>query len=433
MINFIVKYFKLDEKGTNIKTELLAGLTTFMAVVYIVPLNGAILGSAMPEEAKGAVIIATALITIVATIMTGLWSNTPITMSVGLGLNTYFAILVSKGIPWQTVLGIVFISGIFFLVLTLTNVRKLVINSISKDFKISISAGIGLFIAFVGLKNMKLIVYDKYTLVTLGNLSDKNVLLGLLGIFIIIALITWRLKGAFIIGMAITSIIGYIIGVGNAPDLANIFSIPVSIAPIAFKLDIIGALKLSLLPAIITFMLTDLFDSLGTLSGVGHRAGIFEEDDSRPIQKTLEVDAVATVLGSLVGMSTTTSFIESAAGVEEGGRTGLTSVFTGLLFTLTLFMLPLFNSIPPNAIYPVLVIVGVLMFADLKEIDFSKVEIGIPAFLIIILMPLTFSITKGLAAGFISYTFIKIISGKFKEINLVIIVLALISILAFIL
>ena len=430
MNTFLEKIFHLTERGTDTKTEIIAGVTTFLTVMYIVPLNGIIMSAAeMPIEA---VITATALITIIATIFNGLWSNTPIVMSVGLGLNSYFVytLVLGKKLPWETVLGMVFISGIFFLILTMTRIRKMIIDSISKEFKIATSAGIGLFIAFIGLKQMGLIAAHPATLVTFGNLGDKNVLLGLIGLFIMIGLIMWKVKGAFIVGIIATTIIGLFMGVTNAPT--QMFSLPASISPIFMKLDISSAFTVALIAPIITFMLTDLFDSLGTLAGVGYRAGIFDTKDSKPIQKTLEADAGATVLASFMGLSTTTSFIESAAGVEEGGRTGLTAVVTGLLFTLTLFLLPLFKVILANAIFPVLVIVGVFMFADLKKIDFLNYEIALPAFFIIILMPLTFSITKGLAAGFIVHLFIKLITGKYKELNVVTVVLALISFLAFI-
>ncbi len=431
MTNFLKSYFKLEERNTNIKTESIAGLTTFLTVMYIVPLNGIIMSAAgMPKEA---VITATALITIVATIFNGIWSNTPIAMSVGLGLNSYFAFALVQGqkLPWETVLGIVFLSGVVFVLLTLTKVRRMIIESISVEFKIAVSAGIGVFIAFIGLKQMGIVTDHPATLVTLGNLGDKNVLLGVFGLFLTTALIVWKVKGAFIIGILVTSIVGFIFGVADAPK--SLVSLPASISPIFLKLDIKSAFTLSLVAPIFTFMLTDLFDSLGTLAGVGYRAGIFSEGDSKPIQKTLEADAAATVLGAAMGLSTTTSFIESAAGVEEGGRTGLTSVVTGLLFIMTLFMLPFFIAIPANAIYPVLVIVGVFMFADLKNVDFGSVEAAIPAFLIIILMPLTFSITKGLAAGFIAHVFIKLVTGKVKELNLVIILMAIISVFAFVL
>lgn len=430
MKDWLIRFFQIEAKETSIRTEFIAGLTTFLTVMYIVPLNGIIMSKAgMPIEA---VITGTAVITIVATLINGFWSNTPITMSVGLGLNSYFAfaLVLGEGLPWEQVLGIVFISGILFLVLTVTNIRAMIIDSISSDFKIAISAGIGVFIAFIGLKEMGIIADHPATLVTMGDLSSAPVLLGIAGLFITLALVAWRVKGAFIISIVITAILGYIFGIAQAPE--SLVSMPASMEPIFLKLDIPGAFTAAMIAPIITFMLTDLFDSLGTLAGVGQRAGIFEEGSSRSVQKALEADAAATVLGSLMGLSTTTSFIESSAGVEEGGRTGLTAVFTALLFILTLFLLPFFKSIHPNAIFPVLVIVGVLMFADLKNIDFAELDTGIPAFLIITMMPLTYSITKGLAAGFIAYTFIKLVTGKFRELNAVVVVMAIVSVIAFI-
>lgn len=430
MNRFLQKFFKLSERKTTVKTEVIAGITTFLTMLYIVPLNGIIMSKAgMPIEA---IITGTALITILATVVNGLWSNTPIAMSVGLGLNSYFAfaLCIGQKLPWQTVLGIVFLSGIVFLLLTVTKVRKWIIESISPEFKIAISAGIGFFIAFIGLKEMGIIASHPATLVTLGKLSDPNVILGLIGLALTIALVAWRIKGAFIIAILITTVIGYIMGTAKLPK--EIFSMPASLSPIFLELDITSAFSWALIAPIMTFMLTDFFDSLGTLAGVGYRAGIFDKKDSKPIQRTLEVDAGATVLGSLFGMSTTTSFIESASGVEEGGRTGLTSVVTGLLFIGTLFLLPFFKSIPGSAIFPVLVLVGVFMFADLKNIDFSKVETGIPAFLIIITMPLTFSITQGVAIGFISHTFIKVLQRKWKDLNPTLLVLFVISVLAFV-
>jgi AGZA family xanthine/uracil permease-like MFS transporter len=422
--------FHLHERGTTAGREVLAGTTTFLTMMYIVPLNGIIMSAAgMPVDA---VITATALITIIATVANGLWSNTPIAMSVGLGLNSYFAFALVAGekLPWQTVLGIVFLSGMLFLLLTVTRVRRMVIECISPEFKIAISAGIGLFIAFIGLKEMGLIVSHPATLGALGDLKSDTVLLGVVGLFILIFLMVWKVRGAFIIGIALTAVMGFAAGVAAPPEA--LVALPASVAPLFLELDIPAALSVSLIAPIITFMLTDLFDSLGTLAGVGYRAGIFTAQDSGPVEKTLEVDAVATGAGSLRGLATTTSFIASAAGVEEGGRTGLTAVVTGLLFTGTLFLLPVFKSIPANAIYPVLVMVGVFMFSDLKKIDFTDYEKGIPAFLIIALMPLTFSITRGLAAGYVSYVFIKIVSAKFRELNPVVVGLALISTIAFI-
>ena len=257
-------------------------------------------------------------------------------------------------------------------------------------------------------------------------------LLGVLGLFLVICFWAWKIKGAFILAVLVTSVIAWVLGI--APHPTEIFSTPASISPIFLELDIKGAFSLALLPVVITFFVTDLFDSIGTLAGVGTRAGIFDEnkkDGVVKLEKTLEADAVATAAGSLVGVSTTTSFVESASGVEEGGRTGLTAVFCGLLFILTLFMLPLFKAIPGNAIYPILVMVGVLMFAELASINFKDPAIGVATFFIVVLIPLTYSITNGLAFGFMSYVIVKLIKREFSDINLGVVVLALISFIVF--
>ena len=427
--------FKLKENNTTVKTEFLAGLTTFLTMMYIVPVNGFILSDAgLP---MGAVVTATALITILATIFNGFWSNTPIAMSVGMGLNAYFTygLVLGMELPWQTALGIVFLSGIIFVILSFTKFRIWLMTSIPMDLRRAVSAGIGAFIAFIGLKQMGIVVDNKATLVALGDLGDPNILLGVLGLFLTLAFYTFRVKGAFIIAILLTSIVGWSFGIGEGPS--SIVGLPESISPIFMQLDIMSALSLALLPVIITFLVTDMFDTLGTLTGVGTRANLFQSQskEDKALEKTLEADAISTVAGSLVGVSTTTSFIESASGVEEGGRTGLTSVFTGIFFILTLFLLPLFKSIPPNAIYPVLVVVGILMFTELGNINFKSNDLAITssAFLIVVMMPLTYSITNGFAAGFIVYTVLKILKGEFKDINLGLITITLISLLVFIL
>ena len=429
-----MNFFKLKEHGTTVSKEFYAGFTTFLTMMYIVPVNGFILADAgLPIDA---VITATALITILATLFSALWSNTPIAMSVGMGLNAYFSygLVLGMKIPWETALGIVFLSGILFVILSLTNFRVWIMTSIPMSLRRAISAGIGSFIAFIGLKQMGMIVSNDATLVGLGDFSNSNVLLGVLGLILAFSFYAYRLKGAFILSIAITSCTAWFFGLGELPS--SIISMPASISPIFLQLDILSAISLSLLPVIITFLITDMFDTLGTLTGVGTRANLFQANnkDDKSLQKTLEADAIATVGGSLLGVSTTTAFIESAAGVEEGGRTGLTAVFTASLFVMTLFMLPLFKSIPSNAIYPVLVVVGVLMFTELGKINFEDSDLATSAgaFLIVILMPLTFSITNGIAAGFLVYTIIKIAKKEFADLNIGILVITFISALAFI-
>jgi len=430
-----VNFFKLKEHNTTVKTELSAGFTTFLTMMYIVPVNGFILADAgLPMDA---VVTATAIITILATLFSGLWSNTPIAMSVGMGLNAYFSygLVLGMKIPWETALGIVFLSGILFVILSLTNFRVWIMTSIPMSLRRAISAGIGSFIAFIGLKQMGMISASEATLVTLGDFSNSNVLLGVLGLILAFSFYAYRIKGAFILSIAITSIVAWILGLGALPQ--SVISTPASISPIFMELDILSAFTLSLLPVIITFLITDMFDTLGTLTGVGTRAKLFQENNKndKSLQKTLEADAIATTAGALVGVSTTTAFIESASGVEEGGRTGLTAVFTAMFFVTTLFMLPLFKAIPANAIYPVLVVVGVLMFTELGKINFEDSDLATSAgaFLIVILMPLTFSITNGIAAGFLVYTIIKLAKKEFSDLNIGILVITFISALAFIL
>lgn len=429
-----MNFFKLEERNTTVQKEFYAGFTTFLTMLYIVPVNGFILSDAgLPMDA---VITATALITILATLFSALWSNTPIAMSVGMGLNAYFSygLVLGMKIPWETALGIVFISGLLFVILSLTNFRIWIMTSIPMSLRRAISAGIGSFIAFIGLKQMGMIVSNEATLVGLGDFANSNVLLGVLGLVLSFSFYAYKLRGAFILSIAITSIVAWVFALNETPQA--LFSIPASIEPILFKLDILSAISLSLLPVIITFLITDMFDTLGTLTGVGTRANLFQENnkDDLSLQKTLEADAIATVGGSLLGVSTTTAFIESASGVEEGGRTGLTAVFTALLFITTLFMLPLFKSIHPSAIYPVLVVVGVLMFTELGKINFEESDLATSAgaFLIVILMPLTFSITNGIAAGFIVYTIIKVAKKEFKDLSFGILVITFVSALAFI-
>lgn len=427
-----MKFFDLAQNKTSVKQEFGAGLTTFLAMMYIVPVNAIIMSkTGMPYEA---LITATALITIFSTVLNGLWANTPVAMSVGMGLNAYFTfgLCIGMKVPWQTALGVVFLSGVIFVVLSFTNFRMWIIRSIPLDLRRAISAGIGTFISFVAFQQMGFIVNNDAVLVGIGNFKDPNVLLGVLGLFLVICFWAWKIKGAFILAVLVTSVIAWVLGI--APHPKEIFSTPASISPIFLELDIKGAFSLALLPVVITFFVTDLFDSIGTLAGVGTRAGIFDEnkkDGVVKLEKTLEADAVATAAGSLVGVSTTTSFVESASGVEEGGRTGLTAVFCGLLFILTLFMLPLFKAIPGNAIYPILVMVGVLMFAELASINFKDPAIGVATFFIVVLIPLTYSITNGLAFGFMSYVIVKLIKREFSDINLGVVVLALISFIVF--
>lgn len=423
-------FFKLKEHNTDIKTEFNAGFTTFLTMLYVVPVNAIILSKAgMPMDA---LITATALITIFATILNGLIANTPIAMSVGMGLNAYFTFGLVHGmkIPWETALGIVFLSGFIFLILSFTQFRIWILKSIPLDLIRSISAGIGAFISFIGLKEMGIITYNEATLVGLGNLGSSDTLLGLFGLLLVVVFWTLKIKGAFIVAVIIASMVAWIVEISPYPT--EFVSLPASIEPIFMKLDILSAFSLALVPAIITLFITQLFDSVGTLTGVGNRAKLFDDKDGiKKFEKSLMVDAGASTGGSLLGVSTTITFAESASGVEEGGRTGLTAVFTGVFFILTLFMLPLFKAIPPNAIYPVLVMVGVMMFSELGKINFSDPASGVASFFIVMLMPLTYSITNGLAFGFLAYVVVKVARKEWSDLNLGIVTLSAISFIVF--
>lgn len=426
------KFFHLAAAKTSVKQELIAGLTTFLAMIYIVPVNANIMSIAgMPFDA---LVTATALITIIATLFNGLFANTPVALSVGMGLNAYFtfALCVDAKMPWQSALGIVAISGALFTVLSFTNFRVWVIKSIPLDLRRAISAGIGAFICFIGLKQMGVIAPSQATLVTLGNLKDLNVLLGILGLAVVLVLFVLRIKAAFILSILITSCVAWVAGISPAPH--GIVSEPSGITPIFAKLDISGALKLAFVPFIITFFVTHLFDSIGTLTGVGNRAGLFGEnskDGMKKLSRNLTSDAIGSVAGAVIGTSTVTAFAESASGVEAGGRTGLTAVFCAIFFVLTLFMLPLFKAIPANAIYPILVMVGVLMFSELGKIDYSDAGILIPAFFIVFLMPFTYSITNGLSFGFIAYIVVRLAQRRIKDLNFGVLTLGAISVLVF--
>lgn len=409
----MMKIFALKENNTTVKTELIAGATTFFAMLYIIPVNASIMSAAgMPF---GALITATALMTVFASVLNGLWANTPISMSVGMGLNAYFTygLVNAMHIPWQSALGIVFLSGILYIIISITPLRQWMIETIPLDIKRAVSAGIGAFIAFIGLKEMGVVVSSEATLVTLGNLKEPTVLLGLFGLALGLFFVIKKYKGALILSIVITACVAWIFGLKELPE--SIFSMPASIMPIAMHVDITSAFSIAFIPVIITFLVTDIFDTLGTLSGVGLRAGMFKQKRSRELQKTIQADALSTALSAVAGVTSVTAFIESAAGVEEGGKTGLSAVTTGLLFILPLFMLPFFEAIHSNAIYPVLVVVGALMFSELKQINYTDPAIMFSAFFMVLMMPVTYSITNGLIFGAFVYVLVELIQGNYSK------------------
>lgn len=409
------KFFKLTERGSSYKKEFAAGITTFLTMAYIIIVNPMILSEAGMD--KGALITATILASFFASVLCGVWGRVPYAMAPGMGLNAFFTytLVIGKEISWQTALGVVMLSGIFFFLLTIFGIRKKVVNAIPKSIRLSVSAGIGLFIAFIGLQNMGLIVDNSATLVALGEFT-KPVVFGIIGLVIIAVLEIRKIKGAILIGIVFTMFIGVFYGEAKLPE--KLLSLPPSIMPIAFKFDLMGALKWSLFGSIFSLMFFDLFDSVGTIVACSHQAGLVEKDGSIPdVDKVLGVDAVATVAGAALGTSTTTAYIESGSGIAAGGRTGITAIVTGCFFLVALFFTDFIKMVPAFATAPALVIVGIHMFKIVREIDFKNLEVAIPAFLTIVIMPLTYSISKGLVFGFISYIVITVAAGDIKKID----------------
>ncbi len=424
----IEKLFQLKARKTDVRTEVIAGITTFLTAAYIVFVNPSILKvSGMPEPA---LITVTCLVAGLATLLLAFWANVPLMMAPGMGLNAFFAFTLVSGmeVPWQTALGVVFLSGVFFLLLTLIGFRERIVKAIPLTLRLAASVGIGLFIAFIGMKNLGLIVDNPATLVSLGKLTP-TVIIGLLGVLLIAILEIKKVRGSILISILVVAGLGMVMGFTKPPT--GIVSAPPSIAPVAFQLDIMGALKMSLWASIFSFMFIDLFDSLGTMLAVCREAGLADEKgEIKELPAMLKADAVATVAGAVLGTSTTTSYIESASGVAEGGRTGLASVVTGALFLLAMFFTPLIGAIPGYATAPALIAVGIFMMRGIEAIDFHKFEEGIPAFLTFILMPLSFSIAKGLAFGFISYVLIQLFIGKIKTCDPILILIAVFSVIS---
>ena len=419
-MSFLDRTFDLKARGANVRTEILAGVTTFLTMAYIVLVNPAILSqTGMPAPAVAA---ATCLAAGVGCILMGCLANYPIALAPGMGLNAYFTFTVVKGmgIPWQTALGLVFISGCLFLILTFAGVRQLIVNAIPRALFSAIAAGIGLFIAFIGLRGAGLVAANPATLVGLGDLHNPNAQLALLGLAIIAVLEVWKVRGGILIGIVATSIIGW------GLHLAQWAPQPYSVAEMtatAFKLDVPAALGiggkgfgLALLEILFVFLFVDLFDNVGTLVAVTKKAGLVAPDGTIPrLNRILFADATATVVGSLAGTSTVVSYIESASGVAAGGRTGLTAIVVGLLFLATLFVAPWAQLIPAAATAPALILVGAMMMAPLAEIDWADPVVAIPAFLTLIAIPLTFSIANGLAFGVIGYAVLKNVAGRLQR------------------
>jgi adenine/guanine/hypoxanthine permease len=428
------KIFKLSEHNTTVKTEIIAGITTFMTMAYILVVNPSILGDAGMD--KDAVFAATAIAAFIGSTVMGLLANYPIALAPGMGLNAFFAytVVLQMGYSWQFALCAVLIEGLIFILLTITNVREKIIDCIPGVLKHAVTAGIGLFIAFIGLVNAG-IVEGGGAILQLGNMQSPTVLLSIAGLVIAGVLLSKNVKGTFLLAMVVTTAIGIVGGLVQLPS-AIVSSVP-SLKPVflqALSVPASQIFSLDMLVIVFTFLFVDLFDTVGCLVGVASKGNMLDENGRLPKAKqALFADAIATTTGSLLGTSTVTAYVESASGIGEGGRTGLTAITTGVLFLLSLFFAPIFTAIPAQATAPVLILVGVMMASSLLQIDFSDFTNAIPAFLTFAMMPLAYSIADGIIFGIISFTVLKLATGKKKEVNFSLILLSIMFILKFVL
>ena len=418
--SFIERYFKVREKGSTVRTELLAGLTTFIAMAYILFVNPNILADAgIPKDAA---IASTIWIAALASMAMGVFANYPVALAPGMGLNAFFAYYVCGvlGLHWTVALGAVFFSGVLFLILTVGGIRQAIINAVPRDLKLAISVGIGLFIAFIGLKGTGLIVENSATYVSLGHVTAPTTLLSLFGLLFTAALMARNVHGSILIGIFVTTVLAMVLGMTPAPQgLGDIVSTSLPHMGGTFgQLDLAGAWNYGLVSIIFTFTVVELFDNMGTLIGLTTKAKMVKPDGHiENIDKALTTDAVGTMVSAVFGTSTVTSYIESAAGIAAGGRTGLTALATGVLFLAALLFTPLTGLVPAFATAPALILVGALLMSEVGKIDFSDFTNALPAFLTIIMMPLTSSIANGFAFGFISYTVMKLFAGQYKKVS----------------
>ena len=431
-------YFKLSERQTSIKIECVAGLTTFLTMAYIIFANPSILSlEGIPEEDlvgisrmdKDALIAVTCIVTAITTIIVGIVANAPIAMAPGMGLNAFFAYLIaSRQMDWQTALGVVFISGLLFLMVTLLGLRKRIVEAIPRSLVSAIAVGIGLFITFIGLKNLGIIVKDPITFVSAGPLT-LTVLIGLFGLLVMIFFEMKKISGGLVVGILTSTFLALVFD-KEVETPQQLISLHLNIQTIAFQLDILNALKWGFFGTIFTLTFIDMFDSVGTLVACCHQANMVDEEGKiKGLDRLLGIDAVATVIGALLGTSTITAYIESAAGIEQGGRSGLTSIVTGVLFLIALLFVPIVAIVPLYATAPALIMVGLFMMKEIKKIDFTILEEAFPAFIIMVMIALSYSISTGLAFGFVSFVLIKIVSGKFRQIKPAMWVIAILSVL----
>ncbi|MFG6158347.1 NCS2 family permease [Halomonas sp. 1390] len=419
----IDNHFKLAEHHTNVKTEVIAGITTFLTMAYIIFVNPSILSQTGMDY--GAVFVATCVAAAVGCLIMGLWANYPIAQAPGMGLNAFFTygVVLGMGYTWEAALGAVFFSGFIFFLLSIFRIREWIINSIPLSLRLGIAAGIGLFLAMIALKNAGIVVANEATYVSLGDLTEPSALYALLGFFAITAMAYLRVTGAVMIGILGVTALAMVLGHN---EFGGLMSMPPSIAPTFMALDLAGAMDVAMLSVIFAFLFVDLFDTSGTLVGVAHKGGLLDENGKLPrIGRAMMADSGASMAGAVLGTSTTTSYVESTAGIVSGGRTGLTAVVVAALFLISLFFAPLAGSIPSYATAGALLYVAVLMAGSLSHADWDDPTEAAPVLIAALAMPLTFSIAEGIALGFISFAAIKALSGRFKDLNPAVIVLAL--------
>lgn len=429
--SFNERVFRLREHGTDTRTEITAGITTFMTMSYILAVNPSILGDAGMDQ--GAVFTSTIIASVIAMLIMAFWANMPFGLSAGMGLNAFFTytVVMQMGQTWQFALAAIFIEGLIFIILSFTGFREALFNAIPLNIKKAVSVGIGLFIALIGLINAGIVGVGDVSL-ALNPIATREGFVFFLALAIMVVMTARNVKGALLWGMLISTIAALLLGVSKLPDGNAIVSVPPSISPIAFKLDFSNAFSFEMFSVLFAFLFVDVFDTLGTLTGVATKADMLDEDGNLPNgSRALLADAIGTTIGSLLGTSTITTFVESSAGVAEGGRTGLTALSTAVCFAIAAFFFPLFSIIPAQATSAALVVVGLFMLTTVIEIDFRDITEAFPAFMTILMMPITYSIAEGISFGLISYAGIKLLTGRGKEVSPIVYVLAIVFILRY--
>lgn len=425
----LTKLFGFDPKSMTVQKEVMGGITTFLTMAYILAVNPSILSAAGMDA--GAVFTATVVASFVATLVMAVYAKLPFALAPGMGLNAFFAytVCLTMGYSWQFALTAVFIEGIIFILLTLTGIRQKIVDSMPLLLRRSISPGIGLFIAFIGLKNAGIVTPSEATAVTLGNLHDPTVLLACFGILLSAVLLVRNVTGALLIGIVVTTLIGIPLGITN---FSTLVSTPPSLSPIMWQFEWHSVLSLDMAICVLTFLFIDMFDTIGTLIGVSNRAGMVDEQGNIPrLRHAFMADAIGTTFGAMLGTSTVTTYVESASGVNVGGRSGLTSLTTAVCFAVALFLAPFFLAVPAQATAPALILVGVMMMHDIRKVDFTNYLTAIPCFICIAFMPLTYSISDGILMGLISWVLLHICSGHHRDLNIGMVILALLFIMKY--